>query len=167
MRKSKVPIMNTAISIPIAEKERLQRIAKERGMGLSEMFIEGANLLMGLPVAFLKEIDSAVETTGLDRGTIITNLILTYYAKDGAVIQELNKSDTFRLAFRFIGGELVRGDKLFNLVFDEHLAAVKDLHKRWEQNRKKKPRQGLLLNEKDEEILTSLATQMTEQRASV
>lgn len=58
--------------------------------------------------------------------------------------------------------------KLLDIMepFDQHLAAIQDLYKRWEENKRERPGQGLVLNERDEEILSGFATQITEVRAS-
>ncbi len=167
MLKAKEKLDFAGVMIPETEKKYLQDTAKRRGITLTDLMLNGGRLFAEFSDEFFKTMEKISAATKLSIPQVINQIFLVYMAKDEATLKELKSSDTYRLAFQYDEGGLIRGDRLFDLVFNEHLTAIKDLHKRWEKNRKKRPKQELVLNEKDESILSDLATAITQIQASV
>lgn len=167
MLKAQEKLIMAGLMIPETEKKRLQETAKRRGITLTDLLLKGGLMLAEFSDGFLEQIEKIAETTRLSVSQTIIQLLLVYVSKDAATLKARKRSDTFELAFRYDKNGLITGDQLSDMVFDEQKAALKDLYDRWEANKKKRPGQGMVLTERDEEIFIGVATQIVEKRASI
>jgi hypothetical protein len=120
----------TAVRIPAAKKRKLQEVAQRRGVTLTDLLIEGAEMLADFDDDFLKQINAAAESNRLPVTTVLVNLLLAYTARESATAEVFGVSDIFQAAFRHDENGLVTGNALSAAVYAESREAAMNLLRR-------------------------------------
>lgn len=126
-----MPEPDTTITfrIPPEEKARLQRVAEERGITLTEFLQNAGKLLAAFHAEFLDGIgEVATKALAWDRSpesiaTVVEQLLETYLNSERADIETFGaKSQTFVRAFQHDENGLIRGDRHAALVYEQRKA---------------------------------------------
>lgn len=125
-----------SFKVPPAQENALKEEAKEAGLNISDLIRDKLKFVDSFDPFFLRHMKSVAEKMNQPVAIVIQNFLTVYIATESAALEAYGTTPTiYKRAFQYSKtGELITGNDLSNLAFDQATENLNKLKKKLEES---------------------------------